>query len=261
MGGKTYILGSDRDRGLRIFQFTRRTPQAVGPTKPLRTARGRRDAGPRRRLAERPEQRPEPGEQRGEARPRRGPAGPPVAAARPGSCARRPVEAHRALADRGPHGRRPGVLAEDPPALAGAGEDVDAARHARPAAAGDLELVRRVALDPPLDGQAGGPGARLEDRALDDDVRALLLLRRAEEGARRRGGGRRDREGGRGDDAWGGPRACRYYGRAARPSQDQRKRRSRSALSTTETLESAIARPAISGLSRPAAASGRAATL
>jgi hypothetical protein len=38
------------------------------------------------------------------------------------------------------------------------------------------------------------------------------------------------------------------------------KRRSRSALMTTETLESAMARPATSGLSRPAAASGSAAT-
>ena len=42
---------------------------------------------------------------------------------------------------------------------------------------------------------------------------------------------------------------------------DQRKRRSRSALATTETLENAIAAPASSGLSRPAAASGSAATL
>ena len=41
----------------------------------------------------------------------------------------------------------------------------------------------------------------------------------------------------------------------------QRKRRSRSALATTETLESAIAAPAITGLSKPAAASGSAATL
>ena len=40
-----------------------------------------------------------------------------------------------------------------------------------------------------------------------------------------------------------------------------RKRRKRSALATTETLENAIAAPAISGLSRPAAASGKAATL
>ena len=39
------------------------------------------------------------------------------------------------------------------------------------------------------------------------------------------------------------------------------KRRSRSALRTTETLENAIARPASSGFSRPAAASGIAATL
>ena len=41
----------------------------------------------------------------------------------------------------------------------------------------------------------------------------------------------------------------------------QRKRRSRSALATTETLESAIAAPAITGLRKPAAASGSAATL
>ena len=40
-----------------------------------------------------------------------------------------------------------------------------------------------------------------------------------------------------------------------------RKRRSRSALATTETLDSAIAAPAISGLRKPAAASGSAATL
>ena len=39
------------------------------------------------------------------------------------------------------------------------------------------------------------------------------------------------------------------------------KRRSRRALRTTETLENAIARPASSGFSRPAAASGIAATL
>ena len=42
---------------------------------------------------------------------------------------------------------------------------------------------------------------------------------------------------------------------------DTLKRRSRSALRTTETLENAIARPASSGFSRPAAASGSAATL
>jgi hypothetical protein len=41
----------------------------------------------------------------------------------------------------------------------------------------------------------------------------------------------------------------------------ERKRRRRRALATTETLENAIAAPAISGLRRPAAASGRAATL
>ena len=39
------------------------------------------------------------------------------------------------------------------------------------------------------------------------------------------------------------------------------KLRSRRALTTTETLERAIAAPAISGLSSPAAASGSAATL
>ena len=52
----------------------------------------------------------------------------------------------------------------------------------------------------------------------------------------------------------------RRYG-TAQPVDCGRKRRSRSALSTTEMLERAIAAPAISGLSRPAAASGRAATL
>lgn len=41
----------------------------------------------------------------------------------------------------------------------------------------------------------------------------------------------------------------------------QRKRRSLRLLLTTKTLENAIAAPAIIGLSRPAAASGRAATL
>ena len=39
------------------------------------------------------------------------------------------------------------------------------------------------------------------------------------------------------------------------------KRRRRSEFETTETLEKPIAAPAISGLSRPAAASGIAATL
>jgi uncharacterized protein DUF955 len=47
----------------------------------------------------------------------------------------------------------------------------------------------------------------------------------------------------------------------AHAAHDGRNRRSRSALATTETLEKAIAAPAISGLSRPAAASGSAATL
>jgi hypothetical protein len=46
------------------------------------------------------------------------------------------------------------------------------------------------------------------------------------------------------------------YARRAEPN-----RRSRSALATTETLENAIASPASSGLSSPAAASGSAATL
>src|SRR5688500_12396607 len=46
----------------------------------------------------------------------------------------------------------------------------------------------------------------------------------------------------------------------ASPCAD-RNRRSLRALATTETLENAIASPAISGLSKPAAASGRAATL
>ncbi|SCL18056.1 hypothetical protein GA0070624_1441 [Micromonospora rhizosphaerae] len=50
----------------------------------------------------------------------------------------------------------------------------------------------------------------------------------------------------------------------AASSSDQptgRKRRSRRLLATTKTDEKAIAAPAIIGLSRPAAASGRAATL
>ena len=49
--------------------------------------------------------------------------------------------------------------------------------------------------------------------------------------------------------------------RANRGRADQRKRRSRRLLVTTNTLEQAMAAPAISGLSSPAAASGMAATL
>ena len=53
------------------------------------------------------------------------------------------------------------------------------------------------------------------------------------------------------------------FGRRSRSALQgsARKRRSRRLLVTTKTEENAIAAPAIIGLSRPAAASGRAATL
>src|SRR4051794_34086860 len=66
------------------------------------------------------------------------------------------------------------------------------------------------------------------------------------------------RDGGR---SGSGERERRGEGSEGHVTCWERNRRSRNALATTETLESAIAAPAISGLSRPAAASGRAAML
>ena len=56
-------------------------------------------------------------------------------------------------------------------------------------------------------------------------------------------------------------RALSGRGAHIRKCNSQRKRRNRNALATTETLESAIAAPAITGLRKPAAASGSAARL
>ena len=64
----------------------------------------------------------------------------------------------------------------------------------------------------------------------------------------------------RGDRATAFRAVCRLGALAGAPWSDLN-RRSRSELVTTKTLDPAIAAPAISGLSRPGAASGSAATL